>query len=324
VATASVVVVILALLGLGTSQAAPWAAAAGRTPPASPAVPWADGTGRPPPAGSPARSSPAPSSSAAPSSPAATSPPAAGARQLADPLGGTAASYLAGRSGSVLAAVYDISSGQTWTLGHGRPQAEASVVKLDILETLLAQHGGGLPAGDQALARQMIENSDNDAAASLWDLVGGASAIHSYNATAGLTHTTLSPCVRCAGFAWPGWGLSSTLPTDQIALLRRLVEPGPALSGSARQYALSLMENVTPAQRWGVCGGVPAQATVALKNGWLPLNPFGTDWQVNSVGWISGLGRDYLMAVLSTGGPDEQYGIDTISRLGAIVWAGLG
>lgn len=324
VATATVVVVVLTVLGMGTSQAAPWAAAAGRTPQASPAVPWADGGGRTP-ASSPARSSPVPSSPA-PSSPAGTSPspPAAGSSQHADPLGGTAAAYLAGRSGSVLAAVYDIGSGQTWTIGHGRPQAEASVVKLDILETLLAQHGGGLPAGDQALARQMIDDSDNEAATSLWDLVGGASAIRSYNAAAGLTHTTLSPCVLCAGLPWPGWGLSSTLPADQIALLRRLAGPGSALPASARRYALSLLENVTPAQRWGVSGGVPAQATVALQNGSLPLNAFGTDWQVNSVGWISGLGRDYLIAVLSTGNPDEQYGIDTISRLGAIVWAGLG
>ena len=181
-----------------------------------------------------------------------------------------------------------------------------------------------LPASDQALARQMIEGSDNDAATSLWDLAGGAGGIRSYNARVGLTHTTPSPCVRCTGFPWPGWGLTSTLPTDQIALLRGLVQPSAALSSSAQRYALSLMEHVTRAQRWGVSGGVPAQATVALKNGWLPLNPFGTDWQINSVGWISGSGRNYLIAVLSTGNPDEQYGIDTISRLGGIVWAALG
>jgi hypothetical protein len=176
VATAAVVL-ILTVLGMGTSQAAPWAAAAGRTPPASPAVPWADGGGRTTPAGSPARPSPVPSSPAPPS-PAATSPspPAAGSRQHADPLDGTAAAYLTGRSGSVLAAVYDVSTGQTWTLGHGQPQAEASVAKLDILETLLAQHGGGLTAGDQSLARQMITGSGNDAATSLWNAVGGARA----------------------------------------------------------------------------------------------------------------------------------------------------
>jgi len=83
------------------------------------------------------------------------------------------------------------------------------------------------------------------------------------------------------------------------------------------------MENVTPSQRWGVSGGVPLQATVALKNGWLPLNSAGTDWQINSIGWISGLGRDYLMAVLTTGNPVEQYSIDTIDQLSAIVWAAM-
>ena len=65
------------------------------------------------------------------------------------------------------------------------------------------------------------------------------------------------------------------------------------------------MENVTPDQRWGVSGGVPAGVTVALKNGWLPLDDANTDWQVNSVGWVSGDGRDYLIAVLQHGQPDR-------------------
>lgn len=224
-----------------------------------------------------------------------------------------------------MAAVYDIKTGQTWTFGHGQPQAEASIVKVDILETLLARHSAAnLSAGDRALAGQMIEDSDNNAATSLWDSVGGAGGIRTYNTAAGLTQTTPSACVNCPGFPWPGWGLSTTLPTDQIMLLRRLVEPNPLLTGAARNYALSLMENVTPAQRWGVSGGVPAQATVALKNGWLPLNGAATDWQINSEGWISGSGRDYLMAVLTTGNPDEQYGIDTISQFATMIWANLG
>jgi hypothetical protein len=132
-----------------------------------------------------------------------------------------------------------------------------------------------------------------------------------------------SSCVNCPGFPWPGWGLTTTIPSDQLALLRTLVEPNSLLTSAARSYALSLMENVTAAQRWGVSGGVPAQATVALKNGWLPLNSAGSDWQINSVGWISGSGRDYLMAVLTTGNPTEQYGIDTIDQLAAMVWNDL-
>ena len=240
-----------------------------------------------------------------------------------DPLGAGAASYVSSRAGVVLAAVYDLRTGQTWQLGQGQPQDEASVVKLDVLETLLAERGRSgteLSAGDQTLAEQMIEDSDNDAATSLWYEVGGASGIRSFNSAAGLADTAPSSCVNCPGFPWPGWGLTTTIPGDQLTLLRALVEPNSLLTNAERSYALSLMENVTPTQRWGVSGGVPAQATVALKNGWLPLNGGDSDWQINSVGWISGSGRDYLMAVLTTGNPTEQYGIDTIDQLAAMIW----
>ena len=240
-----------------------------------------------------------------------------------DPLGSAAASYVSSRDGVVLAAVYDLRTGQTWQFGQGQPQDEASVVKLDVLETLLAERGRGgteLSAGDRTLAEQMIEDSDNDAATSLWDEVGGAGGIRSFNTSAGLADTVPSSCVNCPGFPWPGWGLSTTIPGDQLTLLRTLVEPNSLLTNPERSYALSLMENVTPDQRWGVSGGVPAQATVALKNGWLPLNSANNNWQINSVGWISGSGRDYLIAVLTTGNPTEQYGIDTIDQLAAMVW----
>jgi len=220
--------------------------------------------------------------------------------------------------------VYDLSTRQFWAIGPGTPQAEASVVKVDILETLLTQQSAGELSGtDQALAQSMIEDSDNDSATDLWDAVGGAGGIRSFDAKAGLADTTPSPCVECAGFAWPGWGLTTTTPADQIALLRQIAVPGGLLSTAERGYVAQLMENVTPSQRWGVCADVPPQVTIALKNGWLPLNDAGTDWQVNSVGWVSGLGRDYLIAVLSTGNPTEQYGIDTIDQLSGAVWRQL-
>jgi Beta-lactamase enzyme family len=261
------------------------------------------------------------SAPASPASARSTSPPPA-----ADPFGARTAGFLRGRAGTVLAGVYDLRTGQTWTIGSGPPQDEASIVKLDILETLLRQRAGqgtALSAADQSLARQMIEDSDNDAATDLWNEVGGASGISTFNEAAGLARTTPSGCVQCPGFPWPGWGLTTTVPADQLALLREIVEPGPLLPAAARAYALSLMENVTEAQRWGVSGGVPAGVTVALKNGWLPLNPSSTDWQVNSIGWVSGQGRDYLIAVVTTGSPTEQYGIDTIDGLSALIWPQL-
>jgi hypothetical protein len=262
-------------------------------------------------------------SSPAPSATASARPSPAGGPH-GNPLGATAASYLSTRTGTVMAAVYDVNTGQTWSIGQGKPQDEASIVKLDVLETLLAQRGAsGLSASDRALAQSMIEDSDNDSATSLWDEVGAAAGIRAYNNTARLTDTSPSLCVTCANFPWPGWGLTTTVPTDQLTLLKALIAPGP-LTKAEREYALALMENVTESQRWGVSGGVPAQVTVALKNGWLPLDSADTDWQINSVGWISGQGRNYLMAVLSTDNPSEQYGIDTIDQLASMVWNGLG
>ncbi|MBO0821542.1 MAG: serine hydrolase [Nocardiopsaceae bacterium] len=229
--------------------------------------------------------------------------------------------YLRTRRGLVTAVTEDLRTGRTWTLGDGRPQPEASSVKLDILEALLARAPNGLPAAQRALAGKMITVSDNNAATALWNAAGGAAGIGRYNRAAGLTGTRLSACVRCPGFRYPGWGLSVTTPADQVTLLRQLVAPGTLLSAAARGDALSLLEKVTPTQRWGVSSGVPAGVTVALKNGWLPLRAGG--WQVNSGGWVSGDGRDYLLVVLSTRDPSERYGIATVSQVGALVWSAL-
>jgi hypothetical protein len=263
--------------------------------------------------------------------PGAVGPPASpdplpSPRQHQDPFGSAGAALATSSPGMILAAVYDVGTAQEWSLGQGLPQDEASVVKLDILETLLARYhslDGRLSAGDSAAAKRMMEDSDNTAATALWFEAGGPAEIGSYNATVGLRSTSLSQCVNCSGFPWPGWGLSTTTPEDQIALLRQLISPRSALTASQRRYVLGLMENVTSAQRWGVSDGVPAGVTVALKNGWLPLDTAGDDWQVNSVGWISGDGRNYLMAVLTTGNATEQAGIDTINKLSRIVWRNM-
>lgn len=259
-------------------------------------------------------------------SPSASPSPKASTSQAAGPLGAPAQAYLTGRRGRVEADVLDLSTGQQWTLGRQAPQAEASVVKLEILQAVLSQRTAQravLSLTEQELAPAMIEQSDNEAATTLWGDVGGAKGMRAFDHKVGLVHTSPSNCLQCAGSSWPGWGLTTTTPRDQIALLRQLVQPSGALDRNDQKYALHLLENVTPSQRWGVSGGVPASVTVALKNGWLPLGAGNSDWQVNSVGWVSGDGRDYLVAVLSTGNPSEQYGIDTLSHLGATVWSAL-
>ncbi|MHB8221141.1 MAG: serine hydrolase, partial [Acidimicrobiales bacterium] len=242
----------------------------------------------------------------------------------ADPLD-EASSYLTSRTGGAMAAVFDLTTGQMWSTGSTGPQDEASIVKVDILETLLAESNGqGLPTGDQALAQSMIEHSTNASATNLWYLAGGAPAINSYDLSAGLTATTPPNCSTCPGFTAPGWGLTTTTATDQIALLLKLVRPNSLLTDAERSYALTLMEHVTPSQAWGISGGVTPGSTVALKNGWLPLSGGAGDWQINSIGWVSGAGRNYLIAVLTTGNPSEQYGIQTIEQVSSDVWSALG
>ena len=261
--------------------------------------------------------------------PAATAPPAsrhAGTGQAAGPLGTRVQDYLAGRRGRVEAAVYDLSTGQQWTLGPQAQQAAASVVNLEILEAVLNERTTRrtvLSLTEQELSPPMIEQSDEDAAATLWGDVGGAKGMRAFDHKAGLTHTSPSSCVRCPGFSGPGWELTSTTPQDQVTLLRQLVQPSRVLDKNDQKYALYLLENVTSSQRWGVSGGVPAGVTVALKNGVLPLKAGNSGWAVNSVGWVSGDGRSYLMSVLSTDNPSEEYGIDTLNHLGATVWSAL-
>ena len=156
----------------------------------------------------------------------------------------------------------------------------------------------------------MIEDSDNNAATELWNEDGGAPAVAAFDQSAGLTET----------FPNAAWGLTTTTAADQITLLRHLAEPNPILTDDSRAYELGLMENVTPAQAWGVSAGVPPGVTIALKNGWLPLS---TGWAVNSVGWVDGDGRDYLIAVLTAGDPSEAAGINSIGIVSDAAWGTL-
>jgi beta-lactamase class A len=223
--------------------------------------------------------------------------------------------YLAHRGGNVTAAVYDVTTGATYLYRPTVHERTASIVKVDILATLLHEaerSGHGLSAANTALADPMIEVSDNDAANQLWSIAGGADAIGPFDEEIGMGQTT--PNVNAH------FGLTWTTAPDQIKLLRQVMLPGGLLDPSARRYEYEVMLHVTPSQRWGVSAGVPDNATVALKNGWLPVRD---GWQVNSIGSVVGNGRHYLIAVLTDDDPTWDYGISTIERLSAATWQAL-
>ena len=222
--------------------------------------------------------------------------------------------YLATRAGDITAAAYDADSGATYVYRPGVREQTASIVKVDILATLLheRQATGGLSGREQGLARLMIEHSDNGAASALWNDAGGGAAVSAFDSRAGMPDT--SPDLR--GY----WGLTWTTPLDQLELLRCVTTSNVLLDGASRDYEYGLMSSVAADQRWGVSAGIGA-AHVALKNGWLPFPSAG--WQVNSIGAVAGAGRSYLIAVMCAGAPTEGYGIATIEHVSAATFAAL-
>jgi hypothetical protein len=216
------------------------------------------------------------------------------------------------RSSNVTAAVLDRITGQTSLYRPGVVEHTASTVKVDILATLLTQaQAAGRPLTDRerSLASPMITESLDSAANALWVQVGRDS-VTGFQRAAGMTATVPPTNGK--------WGATTTSAVDRIAMLRQLVGPTPLLTDASRAYILDLMRQVVPSQRWGA-GNVPAGVTVAMKNGFSTIR----GWQINTMGWVQGQGRDYLIAVLTDGNPTEQYGIDTVDAIGAIVFRSL-
>jgi Beta-lactamase enzyme family len=268
-----------------------------------------------------------------PSEPAAsassTSPPANSRPSAVSPFAALSG-YLANRAGQITAALYDKRTKKTWVFHPGVRQDTASIVKVEIMATALwkAKRGKPLSAAERALMIPMIENSDNDAATELLADVGGPSAVQRFDRRAGLHDTTPSRKKYIPGTSLPGWGLTTTTAFDEVRLVSRFAYPNSVLTTASRQFGLNLMKHVEPDQAWGVSGGnygVLSGATVALKNGWLPHQlAMNSDWQINSIGWVSGNGRDYVLAVLTNHNPSEGYGIGTINTIARRIYAELG
>lgn len=200
------------------------------------------------------------------------------------------------------AAIYDNVSGQAYSLSTGDdPQYTASIAKVDILAEWLngyQKQGVAIPDGIdysiQYLMQNMIENSNNQAATSLFYFGGGCQALTTFNRLFPLNDTE----VGCETSDYYGWGNTITTAADQVALMkayayganqyvppaarrrairnckREIANPAkrkacinrvnrkfdrlartPILNQAARTYGLGLMENIEPDQSWGLtCG----------------------------------------------------------------------
>jgi len=220
------------------------------------------------------------------------------------------ARYVASRRNDITAAVCDLRTGAIYTYNPDVAMPTASMVKIDILAALLHRAeitGRPLSNADIALATLMVEHSDNDAATTLFNKLGGPTALNAFNQLIGMSHTT----------SFYDWGATLTTPYDEIALLRTLVVPSGVLTDADRQFEMGLMEHVVAYQRFGVGKGEPAGALVGLKNGWFP---FDSGWGINSAGFVMLGNTEYLVAIQTAANPNEQYGRDSVSTLSALLW----
>jgi hypothetical protein len=206
-------------------------------------------------------------------------------------------------SGHLAVVVSDLSTGRTSSYGDtGHAFATASVVKVDILATLLLQRQGRLSSAQREVAGRMIRQSSNGAASTLWKQIGGEKGLAAANVTFGLTGTK--------GGTRGRWGASTTTASDQLALLRVVFTEESPLTPAARTYAQSLMAGVASDQDWGVTAADSRGDTGGyVKNGWLPRTG---GWVVTSVGKVEHEGHPLLVAALSDGGATQKRGISVV------------
>jgi hypothetical protein len=203
-----------------------------------------------------------------------------------------------------------MSTGHTYLYHPATLMVSASMVKIDEVACRLyqTQARGGLSDTERALATQMVEYSNNDAAQAMWEDLGQLPALTRCNARFGYTQSVTN---------W-AWGLLATDPLDELALLRTIVLPNHVLTSSSRAYLAGLMEHVTPYQRFGVPTGVPAGAIVGVKNGWYPEKD--TGWQVNTAGFVLRGHTRYLLVVMTGHNPSESYGLRTVNTAAQLSW----
>jgi hypothetical protein len=219
---------------------------------------------------------------------------------------------LAARPGSYVGFAADVpADGLSCQLNVTHHFYAASVMKVTILSALLMKIGGPrhLTATQRTLATQMITQSSNSAAQTLWEEVG-MSAMQNFLNKAGMSETQLNTA----------WGLTLITPHDELRLLQVLTD-STVLSSASRGYVLTLMSEVIASERWGVSAGLASAEKLHIKNGWLPY-PGGADWNINSIGTFSGP-INYEMVVLTAPpslaqGQSETYGIDTVQAAASV------
>jgi beta-lactamase class A len=148
--------------------------------------------------------------------------------------------------------------GRAWGHLPDRVVRSASLVKTMLMVAYLRRDGvRARPLGpaQRALLDPMIRRSDNDAADRIYAIVR-RSGLERVARAAGMRTFAARPVF---------WGGSRTTARDQAVLMRRV---DALLPPRHRSYAMGLLRDVVPSQRWGIARIVRPGWTVYSKPGW--------------------------------------------------------
>jgi hypothetical protein len=234
------------------------------------------------------------------------------------------AQHVAAADDAVSVAVFDPLNGRMYAGGHSGPVGAASLSKTLLLTIALRQaeeRGASLTDDERATMAAMIEWSDNDAANSVWNMIGldeGAQAFLSDNHLTGLVvpHRFDRGAISAEAPAW--------------ATFLGLLGSGQLLTPADTAYALSLMQDVISDHRWGVL--TPGADRLSIgKNGWYLDEDDAFNWRINSAGFVDSsegpLGVAPLIVVSLTRFPGELgmgRGVDFAHGVvdAVVAWAG--
>jgi hypothetical protein len=180
-----------------------------------------------------------------------------------------------------------------------RVHHSASVVKAMFLLAYLRQgevRRRELERSDKRLLKPMIRRSDNSTATAVYNEVGDGALIE------------LADDAKMKRFdPDPTWGLTEITASDQARFFYRIEEFVPRRH---RRFAMKLLKQIVPSQRWGIPPVAPKGWELHFKGGWSP----GADpgWRVNQVALLREPPRRLAIAILTRYDPGKEYGTETI------------
>lgn len=215
--------------------------------------------------------------------------------------------------------VTDLRGGGTFSFRGDYDTQSASIAKVMIALAALNKAraaGEELSFDNYGRISKAIRDSDNDSADQLWEWVGGGAAYDKLAKALGLPNTHSDP--RSTFWSW-----TNTTPDDQRLLMHRLATGTKAVHEEDRLYLIELMGKTNASQTWGIGHPKGGKVAVSMKNGWVQFKSLDNLWAVNSIGRVTGEGRDYVAAIMCRR-PSFDEGRDLVDAIGADLFAVMG